>query len=393
MKRFQPDERYNTIAIYALAVIAFGIVYAVFLANLDVVFAAIRWFLSKGRCLIYSLFFSLVMLPLVKWFEHLVRRSNRYKKKARPFLTTVISVIFADLVLLIILALIIFALVPALGSAYTHFSEEVIPQLIGLRDRLAGGALSEITLPVYDATYNYIKTHFYSDETGSLSSVFMEIARNIANETSGFLLGAVLGTYFLMFRTELLAISRKIMASLFTEGRRTGIQQTASRIYNRFVVYFSTRIVLSLGIALCVYLLCLLFRVPLASLVAFIAFAANIIPILGPLVAVVVTPLLIAVAYGGMYWPIVFLIMAGLQIVVSALIEPALLRKSLRPKIGITVTVIIIGLVFFGFLGMILAVPVYASLNIPLKEWQNRRLIQKNLPITEEAFLKLDHLE
>ena len=67
----------------------------------------------------------------------------------------------ADLVLLIILSLIIFALVPALGSAYTHFSEEVIPQLIGLRDRLAGGALSEITLPVYDATYNYIKTKLF----------------------------------------------------------------------------------------------------------------------------------------------------------------------------------------------------------------------------------------
>ena len=163
------------------------------------------------------------------------------------------------------------------------------------------------------------------------------------------------------------------------------------RTYFYFMEYLTVRLLSAIYLALCSYLLCLVCGVPFRSLIAILVLIFNLLPQFGGIVITVLLPLTLLVLARSYALPL-FLILLVLHSIHIFAVEPFFLRKRLRPNIGLTVALTLFFGAIFGFVGFLLAVPLYASVRSILQNRQNRRLIKRGLPIGDEYYLKLSTL-
>lgn len=125
--------------------------------------------------------------------------------------------------------------------------------------------------------------------------------------------------------------------------------------------YIQGRMWEAIIVAIITYIGLLILKVKYSILLAIIAGVLNLIPYLGPIVAVI-PGLLIAYYYSNSLW-YVFLTACAYgvaQIIDTVVIIPILFSKIVNIHPVIVVMLIIIGAYFLGVLGMIFAVPVYS---------------------------------
>jgi predicted PurR-regulated permease PerM len=131
--------------------------------------------------------------------------------------------------------------------------------------------------------------------------------------------------------------------------------------------------------------------VPFRSLIAILVLIFNLLPQFGGIAITVLLPLTLLVLERSYALPL-FLILLVLHTLHIFAVEPFFLRKRLRPNIGLTVALTLVFGAIFGFVGFLLAVPLYASVRSILQNRQNKRLIKRGLPIGDEYYLQLTSL-
>jgi predicted PurR-regulated permease PerM len=119
-------------------------------------------------------------------------------------------------------------------------------------------------------------------------------------------------------------------------------------------------------IALGLYLIGL----PFPVLLGFLAGILTIIPILGPNIAMIPTLVIALLTPGGVFSALwVFLLFIGVQIIENNIIGPLIMGRAVGLHPLAILISLLVGGMMFGMVGVILAIPVAACLNILLKEW------------------------
>ncbi len=129
--------------------------------------------------------------------------------------------------------------------------------------------------------------------------------------------------------------------------------------------YLAIKTVLSLFNGFVVWLVLTLFGVDFAFFFGFVAFLLNYIPNIGSVLAMVLRVAFAYFQFGNLLVPLWILLITGaIEMVVGNVIEPKVEGKGL----GLSALVILFSLLFWGWLwgipGMIMAVPLVASLRI-----------------------------
>ncbi len=154
----------------------------------------------------------------------------------------------------------------------------------------------------------------------------------------------------------------------FSSERARGIRDVVETINKSISEYLVVKVKASLLVAIPIGLTCWAFGVTGAVTWGVITFFGNFLPYIGPMVAVV-PPIVIALLEFHDLWPPLIFILIVLTIhgVTSNVIEPAMTGKVL----GLNPLVVLIGLAFWsllwGFVGMILAVPLTVIFKIILE--------------------------
>ncbi len=144
------------------------------------------------------------------------------------------------------------------------------------------------------------------------------------------------------------------------------IRRIIRKVIIETVNYISIKFFISLITGLLVFLLLAILRLDFAIMWAFLAFVMNFIPTFGSIISVGLTTLFALLQFYPSPFPIIFILvmMTVINMVLGNIVEPRIEGKNL----GLSPFVILVSLTFWGwmwgFVGMILAVPIMVILKI-----------------------------
>lgn len=384
------NERYFTVCVYVLAVVAFSVLFAVLCFNLGAIFGFLHTVTMKISAVWYAILFVFLLLPSVRFFD---KRFDKLlsKKKPRPKLAGIFSLIVSYLIALVIVGLFFGSIIPALidnVSSFTDVLTNSVASLQSLLDRYfsEAGFLSELLQSVYSYVTNTILS---VQNTQAVASFALSFLTSALSEISNILIGIMLSIYLLASRRLLTALSGKLLVAIFPEKAAARIVMFFKRLYSDFCHFAASRFFIAFLVAAGAFISGWLLGIPMYSVLVLLLLLSHLIPVVGSILGAIV-----AVGLAFIFSPeraIFFLIVVvGVEVLIVHVILPAVLPGKLRPSYGLCAALVLIGFGLFGVLGAFLAVPIYTTVNVEVREILTKRLHKKNLPIATEAYIGFD---
>ncbi|WP_456461449.1 AI-2E family transporter [Reichenbachiella sp.] len=306
---------------------------------------------------------SFLIWYIVKKLRDLVSKIKVGKFKLPKWLVTVISTAAVFLAIYSI-AKIISTNFQSLAQNLPQYSENISMALVSL------GNLTGIK----DLDQSF--TSLLSEYKTSI----VTYAGSIAGGVGQFIIILIYVVFLLLEET---LFQEKIQKVLNTTAAGGNIYKTFSAVTNLFDDYLSVKIFTSFLTGLLSYFALLIIGIELPALWAFIIFLFNFIPSIGSIVATLFPALFGLIQYGEPHVLLTVLIAVGaIQILVGNVLDPRLMGS----KLNISPLVVLLSLTLWGFLwgvvGMILSVPITATLIIIFGQFDNTRplaiLLSKN---------------
>ena len=271
--------------------------------------------------------------------------------RLRFWLAALISIVFFAAVFSGIGVLIVFDL-PHFARSFPRFQEEILARAEGLLQGL------ETRLG-----FTFAIDPFAELRTVPLRPILMGLARSSLRFLSEFTL------IFFFAIILLLGKYRFIRTILTVFPRRHSIVPIMLRHIDRHLrAFLGVKALVSLVIGLLTAVILVAFRVEFALTWGFLTVLLNFVPSLGPITAIALPTLITIIQYPGVVMPLA--VVASLTLLhasISNFIEP----RFLGERLDLSFFVIFLSLFFWGWMwgaaGVLLAVPVTASLKIVLE--------------------------
>ena len=404
-RHFRWDKKYLYWGITAFCVIAAAILFYMALRFLPDLRKALT---SLGKILspfIWGFVITYLIAPLMKLLDRkvfgpLCRRLFRSSKRGNGSkLARVLAVVVSELVLLAVLVGLVYLILPQLLESikmiYDNRNEyyETVTKLI---------ADFQVSHP---EIYKYVGQTL-NTLTGDINSWAERLLPTVTNYLTGFLesayvvlrsiynlfIGIVVSIYVLSDLERFTAALRRWLYSVFTLETAEKLRDAVAFTDRTFMGFITGKLLDSAIIGLICYIVCAILRMPYALLVSAMVGVTNIIPFFGPFIGAVPSAFIIL-----MVDPLKCLIFIIFVIVLQQLDGNVIGPKILGSSIGITgfwvLFAIVIGAGLFGFMGMILGVPVFVVLYTFLNNRIESRLKKNDLPWETAAYKDLDHID
>lgn len=177
-----------------------------------------------------------------------------------------------------------------------------------------------------------------------------------------FLLVFVYTFLLLLYRGKIMTF----IISMYPSGsEEENAKDALSKISKVVFHYLWGRLQVMLSLAIMYYITFILFGLPYALLLTLFAALVTIIPYIGPLISGVL-PITFALIFFGDFYQILFftICVVVIQLFESYVLEPLLIGKEVKLNALSVVIAVILGGLIWGVAGMILFVPIFATIKI-----------------------------
>ena len=383
------NQKYLTISAYVLGVILFGLLFLLFSANFFKVSEFIKGIIHEVRAIIYGAIFALFFFPFLRTNEKIFKKLF-CRKKERPKLIKIFSLITIYIVFFLVIALVVTMILPPMLSTVTELRATLITSINSTRhwiETLVSD--SPLLFNMYDSIAKYLSEDLFSTNESSLISRLQSIGTKIVGEIVEIVIGLILSVYFLASRKYISSVLGKALAAVFTPQHERKIAHFIKRFYTDFNEFISARVLCSLYMSSITFLVCRLFNIPFYPLIFLIMLILNIVPVFGPLISTLLTVVTIFIT-SRHHTLILLVTILVTQIFENLIIEPAMLKKKLRPNVGATIAVSLIFYALFGPLGAVISIPLYATISVELRGLSAKLLFKKKLPIDTYLYIGYD---
>ena len=383
------NQKYLTISAYTLGVILFGLLFLLFSSNIFKVIEFVKGLIHEVRAIIYGTIFALFFFPFMHTNEKIYTKLL-CRKKDRPKLVKILSLLTIYIVFFLVIALVVTMILPPMLSTVTELRATLITSINSTRhwiETLVSD--SPLLYNIYDTIATYLSEDLFSTSESSLISQIQSIGTKIVSEIVEIVIGLILSVYFLASRKYISAVLGKALAAVFSTRKERRIAQFIKRFYTDFTEFLLARILCSLYISSITFLVCRLFNIPFYPLIFLIMLILNIIPVFGPLISTLLTVVTIFIT-SRHHTLILLLTILVTQTFENLIIEPAMLKKRLRPNTGASMTVSLVFYALFGVFGAFISVPLFATLSVELRALSARLLVKKNMPIDVSLYVDYD---
>ncbi|MBQ7132547.1 MAG: AI-2E family transporter [Oscillospiraceae bacterium] len=378
------------IIVFAICLLMVGLVFkwrsfVAHAANIVSVFSPIIW----------AVVIAYLLNPIMCFFEKHLRRivcRKRERKKLLRVLSITITMTFTILFLIALVA----TIVPALIDSYISFSSN----FSGYWDNLtnAAGRLRDINPHVYDYIMKSI-----SDSRSYATALFerfapqinqlIDAAVNLGASAISFVLGVadalcgwLISVYLLFNKETLLAQMRKICYGFIPTKRCDRMLEIAYMFDRTIIDFISGKVVDSFIIGIMCFIGVSIMKMPFSVLISVIVGVTNVIPFFGPFIGAIPCILLLVLTDPiKAVWFAIFILI--LQQFDGNILGPKILGNKLGLPTFWTLFAILIGGGLFGFIGMILFIPIFAVCYKLFTETVRSRLAKKNLPCETSAYM------
>ncbi len=391
------NEKYVKWGITAFIVVVCSVIFGVIFTNLTGFYDMILEFLSIISSLLYGCVFAYLMSPVMdfsaRWYRKLLDKT-KWKEKRKDAFSRACGLVTA----IIFLLATIYAFIALIGPTLVNSLSDLLRQerldgyvntvLSWVHDTFAGTPVdewfSENLEAVIDLVAGWLKNVNFAELFFNVTSSVYSVITVVFN----FFLGIVAAAYILIYKKQLCAQAKKLTVAIFRPQRADRILEVARRTNRIFSGFVVGKLLDALFVGVVTYIALLIMGMPFAPLIATLVGVTNIIPFFGPFIGAVPSTLLLLVEnpMDALYFVIFVLV---LQVVDGNIVE----NRILGEKLGISdfwvlVAILVFGGIF-GFMGMLLGVPIFAVVYSLIVDGVNRKLAKKRYPLNTDLYYEM----
>lgn len=359
--------------------------------------------ISAAQPIIIGLVLAYLLNPVMKFFErHLYRlfkdrmkTDQKARKMARGIAITC-SIIF----LIVVIVLLIAAIVPSVINSIMGIVDTLPANVANLVKMMQEGHLGNYEVAdtigdVLTKLTDYVENWATKTLLPQARTYLIQITSGVINMVKAmfnFVIGIIVAVYVLMIKERLIGQSKKVVYAVFKPKQGNIIVETMHKANDIFGGFIIGKIIDSAIIGVICYVGCSILRIPDTMLVSVIIGVTNIIPLFGPFIGAVPTLLLVVIQspWHALYL-LIFIIV--LQQVDGNIIGPKILGNSTGLTSFWVMFAILIGGGMFGFLGMLLGVPVFALMYYIVRRLVNHGVAKKQLPVMTADYVKVARID
>ena len=359
MKRLREKPWFN----YAVALCIAVILYVV-LTHLPGVRAALRTFIGYFRPVILGCVIAYLINPLSKLYGRSIFRGI---KRSRP--REVLSVCLAFITIILFVVLLILLVAPQLIESVRLFVSNLDGYAASLNAMLDKLGISASTLGLdgmIDSSETIVQT--VTDYVKNNLNAILAKSFNAGKVLVRILIAFMLSIYLLAAKRRLKIGGKRLLRAITTDEGYLKLKDLFTRshaILNRYIAY---NLLDSLIIGLINALFMTVLGMPYAGLVSFLVAVTNLIPTFGPVIGAAVGGFVLVLVKP--WYALAFLIFTlVLQGVDAYIIKPKLFGDSLGVS-GLWILIgVIVGGNMFGIVGILLAIPGVAILDMLFRDY------------------------
>ena len=259
----------------------------------------------------------------------------------------------------------------ALGSVVESQAQQLVedlPTLLSNAQHFIEGVQSRFGLDISLPDSQQLLDSARSFLSGGAFSTFISVGAGVANVVT-LAVVVLISTIFAVARPAPLVNG---FVALFPAGRRERVREILEKMYKNVQRWFLGQLASMTIIGLLFTIALFFIGVPFALLLGILSGLLAFIPFVGPAISVI-PPILLALAQEPISALWVLLAYAGVQFVEGNIVQPVVMSRavSLHPVI-IVFALLIMG-TLFGFIGVLLAIPLVAALHVLVHElWVKR---------------------
>lgn len=380
MKRFQGVISWLSAFIFAVAVIA---VYKTF-DNFDSIWSFFRTIIDILNPFVVGFGIAFILFAPSRWIENkLGGVSNKYLRRfARP-----IAIFCVYLALLLIIGLILFFALPALGRGVVSFVRALPGYFNTAVEWLEqftrpGGLLENVDISgKLQELYNTILSKINAETiTASLQGLL-----NLTSSLLNVFMSFIISIYMLASRESLFRALRAVCGLFMKEKWIDNFSKYAHKAGEIFYKYLYSALIDAVLIGIIVSIGLVIFGVPNGVLLGMIVGLMNMIPYFGALIGGAGCAL-IALLSNNIYTAIgVAIYILVMQQIDGNIIQPRIIGGGIGIRPIYVLLAITVGGGFFGFWGILLGVPFMAVIQLLLSDYIAYRNRLKVEPASAEA--------
>lgn len=352
--------------LFAVAVIIF---YKV-VDRLPQIFSTIFDFLSVLSPLIGGIVIAFVLYKPAHALESVCLKSKKlfFKKHARG-----ISVLICYSALVLILAVMLYLLLPRIFEstvnlvqnlpAYYNSAVEYIKNAVGPREKILG---VDINALLGSFSIKSVLSFFDLSSVGKYAGEIAKVSGKVINVFMAF----VVSVYVLLGRNHLVKVFAKLLSLVIPKEKVIKIKKFTIRATAIFYSYIYSQLVDCVIVSVMLIIVFSIIGLPYALLLAILMGLCNLIPYFGSIIGGVGVVLVTLVSTGDILKAVIALLtIIVVQQLDANIIQPRIVANSVGLKPLYVLIAIMIGSGLFGFVGILISVPVMAVLRMIIVDY------------------------
>lgn len=393
----------------SLPIIAIIFIALYFIVNL----ANVKSFVDKFNAILSPIFVGLVIAyllnPIFRLFENKIfswKKDNVVKRRICRLLSLFCTFVIFFAIIALLFLLIVPQLIESIVEIVTNH-EHYISTTIGFINDLAKPLMNKFSdgeakeLLTYETIHNALHGFFEAGENGE-SSKFVEFFEKYSQEITtigtdfavglftflkDFIIGIFIAFYILASKELRGAQIKKLRKAMLTREQNRFVSEVLYITKTSFGGYIRGKILSSIAVGILTYICLVIFNISdYKLLIATVICITDIIPVFGPFIGAIPSAIIVLMCDPSKLLPFILIILF-IQMIEGNIITPKILGESTNiSSLAVIITISVMG-GLFGVIGMIIGVPVFATIIIVTKRYLEKRLKAKDLPTATEDYM------
>lgn len=386
-----------------LTIVVIGIIITFALYKLPLLWSGIAKFIAIVKPFIYGAVIAYILMPCYNFFVRKMEHAlNKSKFKKKYSLAKLVGILGCMLILLLICYCLIGIIIPQLAQSIINIAgtqtiaqnaQDMVNKILQKIEE--NPHIYDWALYIYNNIYDSIAQWVQNDLTKFSEDVIKSFSGGILGSINFFKnlgIGIIIAIYIFYGKEGFIKGFKKLLYSIFhidTANRILDDLRMTDRIFGGFI---NGKLLDSLIIGIISFVVLGLIKMPYALLLSVIIGVTNIIPFFGPIIgAIPCAILLVLISPLKCVEFIIFAIVV--QFVDGHFIGPQILGQSTGlSSFWVLFAILVFGGIF-GFIGMIIGVPVFAVIYNFILRFVNNSLAKKGIPEEKIDYYNLKSLD
>ena len=383
----------------AFLVIFFSICFFFSIFKMSGLFSAIKTFIGILKPFIYGAVLAYFVLPIynlhVKKLLPYTKKLFKSQAKALSWTKMLCSIISVFFLIAIISGLLSMVL-PELATSILGLSTAMPDYLTELSDWLNITLKDNIELQnnlmrIYNQLSDWVVAWMENDMLPKMIEIMGGSLLGTVNMLKNVVVGIIIAIYMLCSKDLFAAQAKKMIYSIFNTKRANLIVKNFRFVHKVFGGFITGKLLDSFIIGVITFFAMTILDMPYIILISVVIGVTNFIPFFGPFIGAIPCSLLVLMIdpLQCVYFVIFILILQQFD---GNILGPKILGDSTGLSSFWVMFAILIAGGLFGFVGMLIGVPLFAVFYSFISTLINHSLTEKNLPIKTDSYMFTDHI-